>query len=107
MAKLNFVKINFLDKTLFYFKLFIFILITIFLILLKTFTELFSKRISQKIVQIFHKFLLWLLNINIEVLGKKNLDNIPTLYVSNHLSYLDIPVLGSTLKGRFGEYNFY
>ena len=101
MAKLNFVKINFLDKTLFYFKLFIFILITIFLILLKTFTELFSKRISQKIVQIFHKFLLWLLNINIEVLGKKNLDNIPTLYVSNHLSYLDIPVLGSTLNGRF------
>ena len=44
---------------------------------------------------------MWLLNINIEVLGKKNLDNIPTLYVSNHLSYLDIPILGSTLKGRF------
>ena len=101
MPKLNFVKINFLDKTLFYSKLFIFTLITIFLIFLKTFIQLFSKSISKKIVQIFHKFLLWLLNINVEVLGKKNLDNVPTLYVSNHLSYLDIPVLGSTLNGRF------
>ena len=42
-----------------------------------------------------------LLNINVEVLGRKNLNNVPTLYVSNHLSYLDIPVLGSTLNGRF------
>ena len=44
---------------------------------------------------------LWLVNIKVEVKGERNLDNLPTLYVSNHLSYLDIPVLGSRLNGRF------
>ena len=101
MSKLNFVKINFVDKGTFYFKFFIFIFLTIFLIFLKTFLQFVSKRTSQKIVQIFHKLLLWLININVEVLGKSYLNNVPKLYVSNHLSYLDIPVLGSTLNGRF------
>ena len=34
-------------------------------------------------------------------IGENNLNNVPKLYVSNHLSYLDIPVLGSTINGRF------
>lgn len=101
MAKLNFVKSNFLDKINSCFKLFIFIFLTILLILLKTLLQFFSKKISMKIVQTFHKLLLWVLNINVKVFGKKNPNNMPTLYVSNHLSYLDIPVLGSTLNGRF------
>ena len=101
MSKLNFVKINFVDKVTFYFKFFIFVFLTIFLIFLKTFLQFASKRASQKIVQIFHKLLLWLININVEVVGKSNLNNVPKLYVSNHLSYLDIPVLGSTISGRF------
>ena len=98
MSKLNFVKINFVDKGTFYFKFFIFVFLTIFLIFLKTFLQFVSKRASQKIIQIFHKLLLWLININVEILGKSNLINVPKLYVSNHLSYLDIPVLGSTLN---------
>ena len=101
MSKLNFVKINFIDKVSFLLKFFIFIFTTIFLIFLKSFLKHFSKKISQKIIQVFHKSLLWLVNINVEVVGKKNLNNVPTLYVSNHLSYLDIPILGSTLNGRF------
>ena len=101
MFKLDFVKVNFVDKISFYFKFLIFILLTIFLILFKTSLDLVTKRISQKIVQIFHKLVLWLVNINVEVIGERNLDNLPTLYVSNHLSYLDIPVLGSRLNGRF------
>ena len=101
MSKLNFVKINFVDKVTFYFKFFIFVFLTIFLIFLKTFLQFVSKRASQKIVQIFHKLLLWLININVEVVGKSDLNNVPKLYVSNHLSYLDIPVLGSIVKGRF------
>ena len=72
-----------------------------FLIIFKTFLDLGTKRISQKIVQTFHKLVLWLVNINVEVIGERNLDNFPTLYVSNHLSYLDIPVLGSRLNARF------
>ena len=101
MSKLNFVKINFVDRVNFCLKFFIFIFTTIFLIFLKSFLKYFSKKISQKIIQVFHKSLLWLVNINVEVVGKKNLNNLPTLYVSNHLSYLDIPILGSTLNGRF------
>ena len=101
MSKLNFVKINFVDRVSLYFKFFVFVFLTLFLIFLKTFLQLFIKSKVQKIIQIFHKLLLWLININVEVVGKSNLNNVPKLYVSNHLSYLDIPVLGSTLNGRF------
>ena len=101
MSKLNFLKINFVDRVIFYFKFFIFVFLTIFLIFLKTLLQFVSKRISQKIVQIFHKLLLWLINVNVEVEGKSNPGDVPTLYISNHLSYLDIPVLGSKLNGRF------
>ena len=101
MSQLNFVKINFIDKISSYFKFFIFIFLTMFLIVIKIFLQLINKRLSQKIVQFFHKLLLWLVNINVEVIGKRDLNNVPTLYVSNHLSYLDIPVLGSTIRGRF------
>ena len=101
MSKLNFVKINFVDNISFYFKFLIFILLTTFLILFKTSLDLVAKRMSKKVVQIFHKLVLWLVNVNVEVVGERNLDNLPTLYVSNHLSYLDIPVLGSRLNGRF------
>ena len=101
MSKLNFLKINFIDKISFYLKFTVFVFLTIFLIFLKTLLQLFTQSKSQKIIQIFHKLLLWLLNINVEVIGKRDQNNLPTLYVSNHLSYLDIPVLGSILNGRF------
>ena len=101
MSKLNFLKINFFDKISLYFKFVIFIYLTITLILFKTFLQIFTKRISQKLVRIFHKLVLWLINIDVEVIGNRNLNNVPTLYVSNHLSYLDIPVLGSAINGRF------
>jgi len=99
--ELNFVKINFVDKINFYFKFIIFICLTILLIFGKTFLQVFSKKISQKLIQFFHKLLLWLININVEVNGKINENKIPTLYVSNHLSYIDIPVLGSILNAKF------
>ena len=41
------------------------------------------------------------MNIKVEVIGKIKSINLPILYISNHLSYLDIPILGSTLIGRF------
>ena len=101
MSQLNFLKINFVDNISFYFKFFIFIFLTIILIFFKASLQLVTKRISQKIVQIFHNLVLWLVNINVEVIGERNLNKLPTLYVSNHLSYLDIPVLGSVINGKF------
>ena len=101
MIKLNFLKINFMNQIRLCLKFIIFIFLTIILIFLKIFLQFFTKKLSQKIVQIFHKLVLWLVNINVEVIGNRNLKNEPTLFVSNHLSYLDIPVLGSIVKGRF------
>ena len=101
MSKLSFVKINFVDRVILFLKIFVFVFLTIFLILFKFLLQLFTKSKSKKLIQIFHKLLLWLININVEVVGKSNLNNVPKLYVSNHISYLDIPVLGSALNGRF------
>ena len=101
MFKLNFLKINFIDQISLCLKFIIFIFLTIILIFLKILLQFFTKKLSQKIVQIFHKLVLWLVNINVEVIGNRNPKNEPTLFVSNHLSYLDIPVLGSIVKGRF------
>ncbi len=48
----------------------------------------------------FHKTLLRLLNMRVVQHGAPQLDK-PTLFVCNHLSYLDIPVLGSLLPASF------
>ena len=101
MSKLNFLKLNFLNKISFFLKLLIFIFSSVILIILKNFLQLITKKISIQIVQIFHKLVLWFLNINVKVSNREYLNNVPTLYVSNHLSYLDIPILGSVLNGRF------
>ena len=48
---------------------------------------------------IFFKGLLSIFGIKVKVFGK--IDQKKTLYVSNHISYLDIFVLGSVIKGIF------
>jgi len=49
---------------------------------------------------IFHRFCCWVLGIRVEVAGNMA-DQRPVLWVANHSSYLDIPVLGSLLPGSF------
>jgi 1-acyl-sn-glycerol-3-phosphate acyltransferase len=44
----------------------------------------------------FHRTVLKILNIRVEVLGVPSEQNRPLLFVSNHASWLDIVVLGST-----------
>jgi len=48
----------------------------------------------------FHKLFSIIAGISIRIHGKP-VHSFPVLFVSNHLSYLDIPVLGSVLEGRF------
>jgi len=48
----------------------------------------------------YHRLCCWILGIEIVLKGKVSQDQ-PTLWVANHSSYLDIPVLGSILKGSF------
>lgn len=49
---------------------------------------------------IWHKGLCWIAGIRIRISGQLSPDG-PVIYVSNHSSYLDIPVLGAHLKACF------
>lgn len=47
----------------------------------------------------FHRLLVWLLGFRVRVHGRAA--QMPTLFVANHASYLDIPVLGSVIPASF------
>lgn len=98
---IDFLKVTYLDKFIFCLKLFVFLILTFLLILLKIFCHPFSKKLSYKLIQFFHKTVLWLINIKVKVLGKPRFDAKGVLYVCNHLSYVDISVLGSFIPGKF------
>ena len=49
---------------------------------------------------LYHRFCSWILGIEIVVKGDVSTSK-PTLWVANHSSYMDIPVLGSLLLGSF------
>ncbi|MDD3029964.1 MAG: lysophospholipid acyltransferase family protein [Alphaproteobacteria bacterium] len=72
------------------------------LVLIPT-TILFKRIYPSKpflIPRIFHRLLLNTLGIRVIVSGEKPVSS-PALFVSNHASYLDIPVLGSLLSAGF------
>src|SRR5512143_2283463 len=48
----------------------------------------------------YHRLVCIILGIRVRVYGKRS-DVIPTLYVCNHVSYLDIEVLGGIIPGSF------
>jgi 1-acyl-sn-glycerol-3-phosphate acyltransferase len=48
----------------------------------------------------YHRFVCVILGIKVRVHGKRS-DVIPTLFVCNHVSYLDIEVLGGLIPGSF------
>ncbi|WP_169543555.1 lysophospholipid acyltransferase family protein [Sneathiella aquimaris] len=50
--------------------------------------------------QIFHRGLCRLLRVQVEIHGTPA-QNKPTLFVINHISWLDIPVVGKAIKGSF------
>ena len=93
--------LSFIDHFIFNLKLIVFVVSSITLI----FTVLlFGKLIpffDKWLPVIFHKLLIWLLSIQIDLEGEIDTSNNSNLYISNHLSYLDIPVLGSTFPMRF------
>jgi 1-acyl-sn-glycerol-3-phosphate acyltransferase len=58
------------------------------------------RRASHLLPRFYHRQTCRLLGINVEVRGRQSTTH-PTLYVSNHGSYLDIPILGSLIAGSF------
>lgn len=54
----------------------------------------------QSLVPVFHKGVLWCFNIEVVTEGEL-MTSRPCLYISNHISYLDIFVLGSKVPGTY------
>ena len=93
--------LSYLDHFIFYLKLIVFVVSSITLIFA---VLLFGKLIpffDKWLPVIFHKLLIWLLSIQIDLEGEIDTSNNSNLYISNHLSYLDIPILGCTFPMRF------
>ncbi|MEI6558564.1 MAG: lysophospholipid acyltransferase family protein [Rhodospirillaceae bacterium] len=57
-------------------------------------------RLRKRLPMIFHRVCLRIFDIQVTVVGQVAPEK-PTLFVSNHVSYLDIEVLGSLIQGSF------
>ncbi len=93
--------LSFIDNLIFYSKL---ILFTVAFALLITLSVLLGKiipSIEKWSPVLFHKMLLWLLSVEVEIVGETDQFKKSNLFISNHLSYLDIPILGSKFPIRF------
>ncbi len=92
---------SFIDNLIFYLKL---VLFTAAIALLITLSILLGKlipSIEKWLPVLFHKILLWLLSVEVEIIGEIDQSKKSNLFISNHLSYLDIPILGSKFPMRF------
>ncbi len=94
-------KLSYLDHFIFILKLIFFVLFSIPLIFLEVISGKLIPFFGKCLPVIFHKLILWLLSIQIEFEGEIDKSNKSNLYISNHLSYLDIPILGSICPVRF------
>ena len=93
--------LSFLDQLIFYLKIIIFIASILPLILISFFLRNLIPLIGKWLPVIFHRLLLWLLSVKVEYEGSYQRAKDCNFFVSNHLSYLDIPILGSTFPLRF------
>lgn len=83
------------------FKFLLFLLAVLAVMPAQTIVLLLTKgRISYVLPRLWHKFICCIFSIRIEIRGKPRLDT-QTLFMSNHVSYLDIPALGSLLPASF------
>lgn len=61
----------------------------------------FGWKLSGRLPVAFHRFLLRLLRVRIEVIGTPPAFGVPTLVLANHVSWLDIPVLAALMPLSF------
>ena len=93
--------LTYLDNLILTLKLIIFIIFSIPLILTSLLIGKLIPNLGKWLPVIFHKLLIWLLSVSIEFEGEISKSKDGDLYISNHISYLDIPILGSTYPLRF------
>lgn len=83
------------------FKIFIIVLWTLPVLLAQSIVMFFAKGQSAYIIpRIWHKGVCWMIGLEVEVCGTP-VHDAQLIYISNHLSYLDIPVIGTILKASF------
>ena len=92
---------TYLDYFVLNLKFIVFVLFFIPLLLAALFFGKIIPFLGEWIPVIFHKLLIWLLSVRIEFEGVINKSDDSNLFISNHLSYLDIPILGSVYPVRF------
>ncbi len=101
--KCPFCYLTWFDSLILSLKLIFFLNFLIFLAILKIIFSLLSLKVTRFIPVYFHKLVLWLVNIEVKIEGKilKKQGDDGILLVSNHISYIDIPVLGSLVPINF------
>jgi 1-acyl-sn-glycerol-3-phosphate acyltransferase len=93
--------LSYLDHFIFNLKLIIVVVFSMPLILAVIVFGKIIPFLGKWLPVIFHKLIIWLFSVRVECEGKINKSDDCDLYISNHLSYLDIPILGSIYPVRF------
>ena len=83
------------------FKLFFFALLVVFVTVVQPLVLLFTKgKLSYVVPRIWHACACFIFGLKIDVRGDVYRDG-QVMFMANHLSYLDIPVLGNLLSAAF------
>ena len=77
-----------------------YLLLTLVLIPVQAVLVRFDWRHGRRFARFYHRLCRWLLGFRVEVIGMP-VPGRPTLFVANHMSYLDITVFGSVILGSF------
>ena len=93
--------LSLIDNLIFCSKLVLFTVVSVLLIALSSLLSKIIPPIEKWLPVFFHKMLLWLLSVEIEIVRESNQSRQCNLFISNHISYLDIPILGSKFPLRF------
>lgn len=81
-------------------KLLAFLVGTLLLVVIHTIWYIFTRRLD--VTMYFHKWCCFIFNIKVKIIGENaHRKNNPVIYLCNHISYLDIIVLGSFIDGCF------
>ncbi len=77
-----------------------FLLLTVAVLPVQAIAVAFRLRLAGRVPLLYHSLCCRIFGFSIHVLGERSLHS-PTLFVSNHISYADIAVLGSLIPGSF------
>jgi 1-acyl-sn-glycerol-3-phosphate acyltransferase len=92
--------IKFLTHLLAVIKLLAFVIGTLILVFFHTIWYLITHRLD--VTMLFHRWCCFVFNIKIKIIGQNaHRKDHPVIYLANHVSYLDVIILGSILDGCF------